>query len=140
MMSTRFPKKERLCSKKDIEVLFAAGTTVRHGTVSLKWIFRESRPTESVRQVLIVVPKRHVRKAVDRNKLKRQLREIYRLNKNFWETEVAASNKTLLLGVIYLGTSIADFEALLKNTEKAAEKFRNAVNLNGAKPHHAKTD
>ncbi len=138
-MSTRFPKKERLCSKKDIEVLFAAGTTVRHGTISIKWFFRESRPAESATQVLIVVPKRHVRKAVDRNRIKRQLREIYRLNKNFWNAPESTSNKTLLLGVIYLGTSIADFGELLRNTERAAEKFRKIIETKGEVPHHPKS-
>jgi len=122
-MPLRFPKRDRLCSKKDIDFLFAEGRNVRSGSVSLKWIVRGTSGLESQRQVLIVVPKRNVRKAVDRNRIKRQIREIYRTNRNLWDAYHAISNKTLLLGVIYLGGADAIFEQVLQNYLEAHKKF-----------------
>ncbi len=122
-MPLRFPKRERLCSKKDIDLLFAEGRNVRSGSVSLKWIVRDTFSSESQRQVLIIVPKRNVRKAVDRNRIKRQIREIYRTNRILWDAYHAISNKTLLLGVIYLGGADSIFEQVLQNYLEAHKNF-----------------
>jgi len=69
------------------------------------------------------VPKRNVRKAVDRNRIKRQIREIYRTNRILWDAYHAISNKTLLLGVIYLGGADSIFEQVLQNYLEAHKKF-----------------
>ncbi len=122
-MSLRFPKRERLCSKKDIDKLFAEGRNVRCGSVSLKWLIRDSDNRERQRQILMVVPKRNVRKAVDRNRIKRQLREIYRTQKDIWLSYQPSSNKTLLIGVIYLGGKEPDFGLILENYLEAHQKF-----------------
>lgn len=91
MNSYSFPKSERLCSKKLIEALFEGG----HKSMSaypIRAVFmpvgeQEAMPTHSSSplprvQVLISVSKRHFKHAVDRNRVKRQLREAYRLNKH----------------------------------------------------------
>lgn len=79
-----FRKSERLCSKKVIDALFASGNK-SFSAFPLRVVYME-RP-EPVSQVLISVSKRHFKHAVDRNCVKRQIREAYRLNKDLLPAE-----------------------------------------------------
>lgn len=81
MYTNRFPKAEHLCLRNDIDNLFAAGAKA-HTAYPLRIVFREIRHEGGPQvKVLLSVPKRKLRHAVDRNRAKRQLREAYRLNK-----------------------------------------------------------
>ena len=72
-----FSKQERICDKKDIAALLAAGRWCREGV--LKACYAENGLDFS--RVLISVPKRYFKRAVKRNLLKRRIREAYRLQK-----------------------------------------------------------
>ena len=81
MFTHRFPKAEHLCLRNDIDNLFAAGTKAQTA-YPLRVVYREVKHSEGpMVKVLLSVPKRKLRHAVDRNRAKRQLREAYRLNK-----------------------------------------------------------
>ncbi|GAB4399502.1 MAG: ribonuclease P protein component [Microscillaceae bacterium] len=80
MAAKRFPKKLRLNHKKIIDRLFA------HSQIQFAFPFKllylaQDTPLPTPPSVLISVPKRRFKKAVDRNRLKRQIRELYRLHK-----------------------------------------------------------
>ncbi len=77
-MNQNFPKSEKLKSAKTIENLFLEGKT--HSKFPIKIFFL---PKENIESNLagFAVPKRNFKSAVDRNRVKRQLREAYRLNK-----------------------------------------------------------
>ena len=124
MSNFRFPKAQRICNKNDIDLLFGKAESVRKASIILRYIFRESVNDESLQQVLIVVPKKRVRKAVDRNKIKRQLREIYRLNQETFKVENPIG-KTLLVACIYVGQPEANYQDLEKNYLNAKEKMKN---------------
>jgi len=127
MSTFRFPKSERICNKSDIELLFSKSASLRKGSVILRFAFRESLAGESHRQVLIVVPKKRVKRAVDRNKLKRQLREIYRLNK-LPEIEYGeGQDRTLLIALIYSGQPKAEYPVLEKQFNQAMAKMRSEI-------------
>ncbi|MEP0366839.1 MAG: ribonuclease P protein component [Cyclobacteriaceae bacterium] len=74
-----FRKDERLTGKKNIEELFKHGSSFYFHPILIKFL---PRPEESTNRVLVSVPKKKFKRAVDRNLLKRRIKEIYRLNKN----------------------------------------------------------
>lgn len=99
-LSKTFPKEERLHSKKLIDGLFSS-----KGSSFLVYPFKvvhqyvpEAGPKV---QMLVVVPKRGFKKAHDRNRLKRQIREAYRLQKNRI-SHLPEKEQLNLLGFIYI--------------------------------------
>ena len=76
--SHTFSKEERLCSHKALEELFGGG----HQSLSAYPIRAVFMPNElGVVRILVSVSKRYFKRAVKRNRIKRQLREAYRLQK-----------------------------------------------------------
>ena len=75
-------KRERLSSRKQIEMLCGSGSqSMAAYPLRVVFINKERAQGESPVQILVSVPKRHFKHAVDRNRVKRQIREAYRLNK-----------------------------------------------------------
>lgn len=97
-----FPKEEHLCRKKLIEQLFSKqGSSFGVYPLRLTWVPTPVRTTAPP-QVLVTVSKRTFKRAVDRNRLKRLLREAYRLNK-YRLTEAENGHPVALLGILYTG-------------------------------------
>ena len=97
-----FPKEEHLCRKKLIEELFSKqGSSFGVYPLRIVWIPAPA-PTTAPPQVLISVSKRTFKRAVDRNRLKRLIREAYRLNK-YRLTEQPNGHPIALLGIIFTG-------------------------------------
>lgn len=76
-MVARYPKNEKLKSRKTIGALFAGGKSVTKFPLRLVYLPIEEAPT----QVAVSVSKKFFKRAVDRNYYKRLLREAYRKNK-----------------------------------------------------------
>jgi len=87
-----FRKEERLCSKKLIDNLFSKGKTFYVRPFKVVWIDTQLEILIPA-QVLILVGKRHVKNAVDRNKIKRRIREAYRKNKFSFYDYLSQSGK-----------------------------------------------
>lgn len=126
-MSFKFPKAEKICSKYEIDALFQHGKNLRFGTVGFKLMWQESQEWPPLK-FLVVVPKRRVKKAVDRNRIKRQLREVIRLNKYLVENEIENSNKRLLIAVIYSGQSTSDFSQLRSSFIRMVDELPKVIN------------
>jgi ribonuclease P protein component len=73
--------------------------------------------------ILVSVSKRHFKRAVKRNRVKRQLREYYRLNNQKLKSMLAANNQGLLLALIYTDGKLWSTEKLNKRLDSAFEKL-----------------
>ena len=77
------PKEERLCSKKLIDALFAGGKSRSMSDFPLRVVYmvKDREGVEPMTQMLVSVPKRYFKRAVKRNRVKRQVRDAYRHNR-----------------------------------------------------------
>ena len=78
-MKLTFSKNERTLSKKRVQELYSSGFTLYSGSFILFW-HKQSLNSEKIR-LLISVPKKNIKKSVDRNYVKRLIKECYKLNK-----------------------------------------------------------
>jgi ribonuclease P protein component len=126
-MSSKFPKAEKICSKYEIDAVFGRGRNFRSGSLSFKLLAEETQEWPLLK-FLVVVPKRRVKKAVDRNRLKRQMREVIRLNKKAIENEAVNSNKRLLIAVIYNGQPRSNYSQLDSNFVRMINEIPKVIN------------
>ena len=104
-MST-FPKAERLSSKVVIDKLFETGKPFNCSPFKVIWL--ETTENESPVQILISVPKRLFKRAVDRNRLKRLIREAYRKNKYLLYNQL--KEKKMLVMFIFTSRTILEYK------------------------------
>lgn len=122
-MTYKFPKREKLKSKKLIDQLFAEGSSVTHYPIRL--IYLETRFKDQPRyKVGVTASKRNFKSAVKRNRIKRLMREGYRLNKQllFNNTE-----KQFAFMFLYLGKEMPT-QAKISDTMIRLMKTFNAKN------------
>jgi ribonuclease P protein component len=98
-----FKKEERLSLNKRIEMLFSSGDSVSLYPLKILW-FPYAEPMEYPVQVLFTVSSKRFKSAVVRNRIKRKLKEIYRLRKTSLYQELDKQNRKLLVSIIYTGT------------------------------------
>lgn len=115
-MNLGFPKSERLKSKKDISTLFQSGETLF--AYPIKWVYRV-RPSDSAVRVKagVSVSKRRWKRAVDRNRIKRKLREVYRLNKSKIYSNLSEDRQMdcMLIYVADKEMSVAELQSSFQN-------------------------
>lgn len=118
-MKFTFNKTEKLKSEKLIEKLFLEGKSVV--AYPLRLVYIETIFDDSVKaKVGVSVSKRHFKRAVDRNRIKRLMREAYRLQK---ATFFNNSSSSYALMILYIGKDKTDFETLKQKTKQLFDKF-----------------
>ena len=118
-MDFTFNKKEKLKSQKLIEQLFAQGQSVAAYPLRLVYI-KTTFDADVKIKTGVSVSKRHFKKAVDRNRIKRLMREAYRLQKAKYVDNISGQ---YALMVLYIGKDGTDFETVSKKMTVLMDKF-----------------
>ena len=121
----RFRKIERLSSKKTIQELFDNGSSFY--LFPFKVVYIPCPEQAESNQVLFSVPKRHFKRAVDRNRIKRQLKEAYRLNKSI----LSNSEVKICIGYIYTFKEKLPYQKLEEQLKESLKRlYQEAKKLN----------
>ena len=99
-MLNQFGKDYKLCSKTVITRVYKEGSLIKRKDVLLRYLVLDSEPQSKI-QFITSAPKKKFRMAVDRNYVKRVLRETIRKNKHIIELN---ENKSVYIVVNYSGT------------------------------------
>jgi ribonuclease P protein component len=117
-MNEDFPKSEKLCGATNIDNLYQKGR--KFVVWPMRITYMESEDTHS--QVLIWAPKSLFHRAVDRNRLRRLMREAYRLNKHI----LGDVDKTYQLAFNYIDKQKHDFQLINRAMCKALKRLATA--------------
>jgi ribonuclease P protein component len=113
-----FKKEERLCNKRLIDELFHNGSSFLCYPFKASWLLAADEQLVPV-QILFSVSKKRFKHAVDRNQIKRRIREAYRLNKQQQlYDQLNTAGKKIVLSVGYIGKEIAPYELIEKKMLK----------------------
>lgn len=126
-MANTLHKVERLDKKKIIEKMFAGGSR-SFSVFPLRVVYLPVEELEADASILISVSKRRFKRAVKRNRVKRQIREAYRVNKHELLNVLAERKCRLAIAFIYLSDQLVESSiiedrmriALVRITEKMA--------------------
>lgn len=102
-------KEERICSKKLIEALFAGNGSRSMTSYPIRAVFLEQKSAEGEPpvQLLVSVPKRCFKRAVKRNRVKRQIREVFRRNKHVLADAVTGSGRSVAVALIWMSADLS---------------------------------
>lgn len=118
-MDQTYKKIEKLKSEKLIEKLFSEGKSV--AVYPLRLVYLKTNFDDPVKvKTGVSVSKRHFKKAVDRNRIKRLMREAYRLNKCEYLDNISDQYAFMFL---YIGKTGTDFETISKKMNTLMDIF-----------------
>jgi ribonuclease P protein component len=117
-----FSKSEKLCSKKAIDCLFEKGSLFY--VYPFKVIYNlDKHPEEPGQRVLISIPKKYLRRSVDRNHMKRLVRESYRRLKSRIHVPVKEAKTGLNIAIIFTGRKVISFQEVNQAIEQIISKI-----------------
>lgn len=118
----RLRKPERLSRKKIIEKLFAGGSR-SFSIFPLRVVWLPVEELDVQASLLVSVSKRRFKRAVKRNRVKRQIREAYRLNKQPLLEALAEKDLRLALAFIYLSDELTDSAVITEKMKIALARI-----------------
>lgn len=122
-----FNKHERLRSKQLINETLTKGVVVFSHPFKLYYLLTENTENESSCMFAVSVPKRLFKKAVDRNRIKRLIRESYRLNKTNFQNSSNFQNYNISLFLIYIDKNIPSFETTNTKIKLLLQKLTQTI-------------
>ena len=124
MKTLRLYKREKLCSLTAIERLFvpgnATGTVMAYPWRAVWCVRKDGDRRPQVTQFVISVPKRRLRHAVDRVRMRRLMREAYRLNREY----AGEDTPPVDIAFIYVAPKLTDY----KSAEHSVRKILTRIN------------
>jgi ribonuclease P protein component len=129
-----YQKKDKLKSRKQMQFLFSKGTAINMHPIRLLYTIEKEEAgifTNGLLQAGVGAPSRQFRKAVKRNKVKRLLREGYRLEKPNFTNSINLTNTRLNLFFLYVDANVQtqqEIQATIKLLlQKLADKLKSNV-------------
>ncbi|MDR0994869.1 MAG: ribonuclease P protein component [Tannerella sp.] len=111
-------KAERLSQKRSVDVLYAKGQSFVAYPLRVVYLFTDE--PQAVRAAfLVVVPKKRLHRAVKRNRVKRQVREAYRLRKSALLSGLEEKGRSLWIAFHYLEKELRPSADMNKAMDKA---------------------
>ena len=121
-----YTTKEKLKSRKLLDQLFTKGRSFSVFPVKVFYIPLPVTVDHAVKAGVGVSAK-HFRKAVDRNRIKRLLRECYRLNKQSLYATVDTKQKQVAVFFLYIGKELPEYNFLNEKMQAALQKLETAI-------------
>lgn len=130
MAEYTFKKGERLKSRHEIDRLFAGKSqSFNQYPLRLVWGDMENKRSDFPIQLAISVPKRRFRKAVDRNRIRRLVRESYRLKKSDLYNQLPSEKPQMAWMIIFVGKKKEDFLTIDKTMDKLMKRFLERIGV-----------
>jgi len=107
-----FGKKEHLKSNLSIQDLLKNGQTVSGYPLKIYWKISSDNHQKSPVRVALSVPKRKFKRAVDRNLIKRRIRESYRLNKYILVNPLRDKELNVIMIILFLSDEFISFDSV----------------------------
>ncbi len=123
-----FSKSEHLCGEKRITRLFTQGEAFIAYPLRVVYLLEPKRDQEST-SILVSVPKKRFKRAVKRNRLKRLMREAYRLNKQMLIEKLGDKQLQIHMAFNYVSDDVLEFAAVEKKMKLALQKLIDKIDL-----------
>jgi RNase P protein component len=123
-----FAKSEHLCGDKRIGKLFTQGDAFMAYPLRVVFLI-EPKADDEFASVLVSVPKKRFKRAVKRNRLKRLMREAYRLNKQLLVEKLKEKDCQIHIAFNYVSDDVLEFAAIDKKMKQALNKLIEKIDL-----------
>lgn len=126
-------KDERLKSRKQIEQLFDKGKSFVVSPFRVYFIVNGELSMVNEKGLLqfgVGVSAKNFKRAVDRNRIKRLIREAWRLQKNELQEKIKITGKQLNVFFIYTGKDLPDFAKVKDKVDVALKKLADKTDEN----------
>lgn len=121
-----FDKNERLSGTKRIDTLFKEGKSFISYPLRVIYLIHE-QSSEAKCSILVSVPKKRIKKAVQRNIIKRLIRESYRLNKTLIDNS-STNERSIDVAFVYVKDTLSEFSGIQKAMQKALIQISKHIN------------
>ena len=130
-MDSTFRKEERLKNNLAIQDLIRHGHTVSSFPLKLYWKTVRDPLQKYPARIAISIPKKNFRRAVDRNLMKRRIRESYRKNKHFLNACLNEADLKALMVVLLVSNELMPYEIIESKLKVLLSKMMVDVNKSG---------